>query len=103
MGKSFSPARFATLLATAAIAALAMLAALGTASPAFADTGALTTSTAQSTLTTQAAPKWKTITTPAQLRNLHFSDKGFGPGYYKIGADFTLGENCDPDSGVVAT
>ena len=52
---------------------------------------------AQSVVDAQASQKWKTIKTPEQLRRLHFKSEGFGPGYYKIGANFTLGEDCDTE------
>ncbi len=40
---------------------------------------------------------WRTITTPEQLRVLTLENEGFGPGYYKIGADFTLGDQNTGD------
>ena len=51
-------------------------------------------------LDTQAV-QWRTITTPEQLRVLNLKSEGFGPGYYKIGADFTLGDQ--PTGDLMAT
>ncbi len=53
-----------------------------------------------STITAQA--KTVTIIDPEDMKNINWSNKGFGPGNtYKLGADMTLGEN--DDSTVVLT
>jgi len=52
-----------------------------------------------SELTAQAVT-WRSIKTPEQLRALTLREKGFGPGNYRIDADFTLGDSNNTDEDV---
>ena len=79
--------------------AVALCVAFASLQLAYADADSLTASGSvlvqtQASVKTQASAKWKTISSPEQLRKLHFKSEGLGPGYYKIGADFTLGDDC---------
>ena len=72
-----------------AVAFAAIAIALVVAQPAFADSPSLEAASPGTPLATQAV-KWRTISTPEQLRVISLKSEGFGPGYYKIGNDFSL-------------
>ena len=65
------------------------------------DLGAASASTLKSSSADVAldaqAETWRTISTPEELRVLNLKSEGFGPGYYKIGNDFTLGGETSGD------
>lgn len=61
-----------------------------------ADADSLTDSPSESSLSSQAVT-WRSIMTPEQLRLLYSTQDGFGPGYYRIDADFTLGADNTGD------
>ena len=92
--------------AKVAVLLVALVVALAWSPTAFADEGAngggLVAGASDTPIATQGdlspqAVKWKTITSPAQLRVLSLKSEGFGPGYYKIGADFSLStDTTDP-------
>ena len=82
------------------VAALAVLAiAFLVAQPALADSPPLEAASSDASITTQAT-KWRTISTPEQLRHLTLKSEGFGPGYYRIANDFTLGDKNNTDDDV---
>lgn len=95
--------RLVIALIAIAVAAVMLFSGLSSVQAAYADESALAAGSGdrllsvQSTIKAQAAQKWKTIKTPEQLRVLNLKSEGFGPGYYKLGADFTLGEEVTGD------
>ena len=96
-----------TRMAALSIAfAFVLTIALGICPVAFANEGALGAGTSSQLVTEQEvapqvmapqAVKWKTISSPEQLRVISLKSEGFGPGYYKLGADFSLStDTSDP-------